>query len=78
MRYYIGWIGRMQSTPDLGEASAGGPGARRCPSHGEGFAAVGPLVDEHRGRRKKLWAAIKRPDGRVVDFLLDHGWSGSP
>ena len=22
----------------------------------------------------ELWAAIEKPHGRIVDFLLDHGW----
>ena len=30
-------------------------------------------VDEWRAQGIEQWAAIERPDGRVVDFLLDHG-----
>ncbi len=30
-------------------------------------------ADEWRAQGIERWAAIERPDGRVVDFLLDHG-----
>ncbi len=30
-------------------------------------------LDEWRAQGTELWAAIERPEGRVVDFLLDHG-----
>jgi hypothetical protein len=39
----------------------------------EGFSAWGRELDEWRAQAIELWAAIERPDGRVVDFLLDHG-----
>ena len=51
----------------------------RAVSHtAEGLAEWGRWLDEHRGAGVELWAAIERPDGRVVDFLLDHGVIGSP
>jgi transposase len=37
------------------------------------FAEWGRWLDERRAEGRELWAAIERPDGRVVDFLLDHG-----
>lgn len=39
---------------------------------------MGPLARRAPGAGVELWAAIERPDGRVVDFLLDHGVVGSP
>ena len=33
----------------------------------------GRELDEWRAQGIERWAAIERPDGRVVDFLLDHG-----
>jgi transposase len=38
-----------------------------------GFSDWGRWLHECRASGIELWAAIERPDGRVVDFLLDHG-----
>jgi len=39
----------------------------------EAVVEWGRWLDERRAEGVELWAAIERPDGRVVDFLLDHG-----
>jgi hypothetical protein len=39
----------------------------------EGLGEWGRELDTWRAKGIELWAAIERPDGRVVDFLLDHG-----
>jgi transposase len=39
----------------------------------EEFAELGRWLDESRSQGIELWAAIEKPEGRVVDFLLDHG-----
>jgi transposase len=39
----------------------------------EGFTEWGRWLDEQRAAGVELWAAIEKPEGRVVDFLLDHG-----
>ena len=39
----------------------------------EGLAAIGRWLDERRAEGIELWAAIEKPAGRIVDFLLDHG-----
>lgn len=39
----------------------------------EAWAEWGRWLDERRAEGIELWAAIERPEGRVVDFLLDHG-----
>jgi transposase len=74
MRYYIGidwadaahaiWVEDDQGARVLG---------RVVPHTAEGLAEWGRWLDERRARGVDLWAAIERPDGRVVDFLLDHG-----
>jgi transposase len=44
----------------------------------EGLAEMGRWVDEKRAEGCELWAAIEKPAGRIVDFLLDHGVSVYP
>lgn len=46
---------------------------RRVPHTVEGRQAWGRWLDEQRAAGLEVWAAIERPEGRVVDFLLDHG-----
>ena len=43
------------------------------PHTAEGLSEGGRELDEWRAQGIERWAAIERPDGRVVDFLLDHG-----
>src|SRR5437879_6711743 len=46
---------------------------RTVPHTAEGLSEWGRELDEWRAQGIELWAAIERPEGRVVDFLLDHG-----
>lgn len=39
----------------------------------EGLTEFGRWLDENRAKGIELWAAIEKPHGRIVDFLLDHG-----
>jgi transposase len=74
MRYYIGvdwaeaehmiWVENEQGVRVL---------TRSVPHTPEGLAEWGRWLDEQQAGGAELWAAIERPDGRVVDFLLDHG-----
>jgi len=74
MRYYLGvdwadvthaiWVEDAHGTRIL---------SRSVPHTAEGFAEWGRWLDEQRASGAELWAAIERPDGRVVDFRLDHG-----
>ena len=74
MRYYIGvdwadaahaiWVEDEHGTKVL---------TRTVPHTAEGLAEWSRWLDEQRAQGIELWAAIERPDGRVVDFLLDHG-----
>ena len=38
-----------------------------------GLSEWGRWLDERRAEGIDLWAAIEKPEGRIVDFLLDHG-----
>ena len=38
-----------------------------------GLTEFGRFLDESRSKGVELWAAIEKPQGRIVDFLLDHG-----
>jgi transposase len=37
------------------------------------MAELGRWLDESRSNGIELWAAIEKPEGRIVEFLLDHG-----
>jgi transposase len=39
----------------------------------EDLATFGRWLNESRAQGLELWAAIEKPHGRIVDFLLDHG-----
>jgi transposase len=39
----------------------------------EGLSEFGRWLDESRAKQIELWVAIEKPQGRIVDFLLDHG-----
>ncbi|MGH8910749.1 MAG: IS110 family transposase [Egibacteraceae bacterium] len=39
----------------------------------EGWATWGRWLHERRAEGIELWAGIEKPEGRVVEFLLDHG-----
>ena len=74
MRYYIGvdwadaehavWVEDETGTKIM---------SRSVPQTAEGFTEWGRWLDERRAEGVELWAAIEKPEGRIVDFLLDHG-----
>ena len=74
MRYYIGvdWADAAHAIWVLDDQGARVLN-RSVPHTAEGLAEWGRWLDEQRASGAELWAAIERPDGRVVDFLLDHG-----
>ncbi len=47
--------------------------SRQVPETVDGLAEFGRWLDEQRAAGCELWAAIEKPEGRIVDFLLDHG-----
>jgi len=46
---------------------------RTVPETVVGLAEFGRWLDDRRAAGRERWAAIEKPDGRIVDFLLDHG-----
>jgi len=74
MRYYLGvdWADQAHAVWGVDEAGQKVT-ARTVPHTADGLSEWGRELDEWRGQGIALWAAIERPEGRVVDFLLDHG-----
>lgn len=74
MRFYIGldwadaehavWVEDENATKIVG---------RIVPQTAEGLSEWGRWLDERRAEGIELWAAIEKPEGRIVDLLLDHG-----
>ena len=74
MRYYVSvdWGDAAHALWTVDEA--GGMVTKRMVAHSaEGLSEWGRELDEWRAQGIELWAAIERPEGRVVEFLLDHG-----
>jgi transposase len=74
VRYYLGvdWADQTHAVWVVDEG--GTKSAARTVSHtAAGVSEWGRELDEWRVQGIELWAAIERPEGRVVDFLLDHG-----
>jgi transposase len=74
MRYYIGVdLGDREHRVWVGDDTGTQVVSRTVVESAEGFAEWGRWLDEHRSAGSELWAALERPDGRLVDFLLEHG-----
>jgi len=74
VRYYLGvdWADQTHAVWVVDES--GTKITARAVAHtAEGLGEWGRELDEWRAQGIALWAAIERPDGRVVDVLLDHG-----
>lgn len=74
MRYYIGvdWADTEQviwTEDDAGVAVA----TQTVPQTADGLSEFGRTLYTWQAAGIACWAAIERPEGRVVDFLLDHG-----
>ena len=74
MRYYLGvdWADQQHAVWVLEEHGTKVT-SRTVPHTAAGFSEWGRELDEWQAQGIELWAAIERPEGRVVDFLLDHG-----
>jgi transposase len=74
VRYYVGvdWADQTHAVWVVEERGTK-VAARTVPHTVEGFSEWGRELDEWRAQGIELSAAIERPEGRVVDFLLDHG-----
>jgi transposase len=72
--YYLGvdWADQTHAVWVVDESGAKIT-ARTVAHTAEALTEWGRELDEWRAQGIALWAAIERPDGRVVDFLLDHG-----
>ena len=74
MRYYLG-VDWADQTHAVWVVAADGTkiAAHTVPHTAEGLSEWGRELDQWRAEGVELWAAIERREGRVVDFLLDHG-----
>jgi hypothetical protein len=74
-----GGSGKDEALADLVETLGGQRVSAGMVAHSPlGFSEWGRQLDEWRAQGIGLWAAIERPEGRVVDVLLDHGMRVSP
>jgi transposase len=73
-RYYMGvdWGDRLHQVY-VGDDEGKKVREMRVQESPEGLAEIGRWLDENRAEGIELWAAIEKPQGRIVDFLLDHG-----
>lgn len=73
-RYYIGvdWGDRLHQVY-VGDQQGQKVRELKVAETVEGLAEIGRWLDEQRAEGIELWAAIEKPAGRIVDFLLDHG-----
>lgn len=74
MRYYVGvdWADREHQVCVIDEAGSKVREVKVAQSLAE-MTALGRWLDEQRGSGIELWASIEKPEGRIIDFLLDHG-----
>jgi transposase len=73
-RYYMGvdWGDRLHQVY-VGDEEGKKVREMKVQESPEGLAEIGRWLDERRAEGMELWAAIEKPAGRIVDFLLDHG-----
>lgn len=73
-RYYVG-VDWADQSHELYVSDEGGRKIKelQVQQTAEAFADLGRWFDESRSHGIELWAAIEKPEGRIVDFLLDHG-----
>jgi len=73
-RYYLGidWADTEHAVWGSNEAGERMV-ALTVPHTPAGLGEFGRWLDERRAEGIALWAAIEKPEGRVIDFLLDHG-----
>lgn len=74
MRYYIGvdWADTAHAVW-VGDSGGKKVLERTVPQTVEGLCEFGRWLYERGAEGIELWAAIEKPEGRLVEFLLDHG-----
>ena len=67
------WMGRdrIQVGPAIQKATK--IAEMKVMQRSAGLAELGRWLHERKAEEIELWAAIEKPHGRIVDFLLDHG-----
>lgn len=73
-RYYLGvdWADRVHQLYG-GDENGIKVMEMKVQENPEGLAELGRWLNQSRAEQVELWAAIEKPHGRIVDFLLDHG-----
>lgn len=73
-RYYLGvdWGDRLHQMY-VGDEAGKKVREIKLPETVEGLTEFGRWLEQKRAEQFELWAAIEKPAGRIVDFLLDHG-----
>lgn len=73
-RYYLGvdWADRVHQLYG-GDENGIKVTEMKVQENADGMAELGRWLDQSRAEQVELWAAIEKPHGRIVDFLLDHG-----
>lgn len=73
-RYYVGvdWADEFHQVW-VSDAEGKKVAEMKVEQNPKGMAEFGRWLDESRAKGIELWAAIEKPAGRIVDFLLDHG-----
>jgi transposase len=73
-RYYLGvdWADRVHQLYG-GDENGIKVMEMKVQENPEGLAELGCWLNQSRAEEVELWAAIEKPHGRIVDFLLDHG-----
>lgn len=73
-RYYLGldWADQVHQLY-VGDEAGQKVAEMRVEETVEGMGEFGRWLDQGRAEGTELWAAIEKPEGRIVDFLLDHG-----
>lgn len=74
MRYYVGvdWADREHQVCVIDETGEKVRELKVAQTVAE-MTEFGRWLDEQRGAGIELWASIEKPEGRIIDFLLDHG-----
>ena len=73
-RYYLGvdWADEFHQVW-VGDGEGQKIAEMKVEQSPKGMGEFGRWFHERRAEQIELWAAIEKPQGRIVDFLLDHG-----